>query len=99
MALAQSGENGIVDRIERCEIEMPAFGCLDPVSALAIAPEMRDTQPRARTQHAHCSAGGQRLVRTCQMQELFGWCVGHRVRYRLEIVDNGEALTAQLAGD
>ena len=75
---------------------MPAFGRLHMIAARP-APDMRDAKPGARADDADRAALSQRLLGAGQMQEMFIAGLRHRMAHRAEIIDDDEAVHAQLS--
>ena len=97
MALAQAGNDGIFNGVERREVDMAAFGCLDVVVSGVRPPQMRHAKAGARTDHADRALGGQRRIGgACQMQEIVRRGAGHGMGDGGEIVDDGKPGGAQL---
>jgi hypothetical protein len=88
-------DEGVFDRIERREVDMPALGRDDVVAAL-VAKHLRDAQPGAGPAHGDRTALGQRRLGPAQMQE--SPCIAQLrdgVANRREIVDHRPGLGAQ----
>lgn len=98
MAFAQPREDGVLDAVERREIDMSAFGRLDAIVG-PIAPYMRDAKPGPGADNADRSLRGKWLVRACQPLEILRLGLRDRMTDSLEIIDQRIAVDIQLLAD
>ena len=98
MAFAQPREDGVLDAVERREIDMSAFGRLDAIVG-PITPYMRDAKPGPGADNADRSLRGKRLVGACQPLEIPRIGLRDRMTDSLEIIDQRIAVDIQLLAD
>ncbi len=103
MALPQPGQDRIIDRIDRREIDMAAFGRLNVIgrgrSRAAAAPQMGDAQPGAGADHADRAQRGQRHIGAGEMEKIIGLRARHRMGDRRKIVEHDRPVEPQLLVD
>ena len=96
VALPQPGKDGILDRVERGEVDMAALGGRDAVEARCFAIEVRHAKPGAWPHHRQAAFGRQRACGTGKVEEEVIVCARHGMGDRLEVVDELVAVHAQL---